>query len=129
VENINRQNEFNIHNLNISAMIGLSNDNFFYDRLSNFTRVLNGLFYMICGIIWFVIPILKLKGFFSNFRPLDCMPMPKKETVLFCGVSFITLRVIDIFFFDTGEIIELTISLVALLSGLDLLIERRSILE
>ncbi len=129
VENINAQNEFNIHNLNISAMIGLSNDSFFYYRLSNITRVLNVLFFMICGIIWFVIPILKLKGFFSNFKALACMPMPKKETVLFCGVSFFSLRVIDMAFFDTGEIIELTISLVALMSGLDLLTERRIVLE
>ena len=35
----------------------------------------------------------------------EIQPMPKKETVLFCGGSFFSLRVIDMAFFDTGEII------------------------
>lgn len=124
IRDINKQNELNVHNLNISHLIGLSEDSFLYNRLSNFTRLLNPLFFILCGTLWFLIPVLKLRGLLPNWKLFANMPVPTVKTIAFCGISFVGLQVIDRVFFDVGEIIELAVSLVAFLSALDLLNKR-----
>ena len=56
VQEINKQKEVNLHNLNISKILGLAKDDPNYGLFQNFTVILNPLFYLVCGVFWFVIP-------------------------------------------------------------------------
>ena len=66
VQEINKQKELNIHNLNISKIVGMETEDQNYEIFQNFTSILNPLFYLICGIFWFVIPLAKRIGFFQR---------------------------------------------------------------
>jgi uncharacterized membrane protein YidH (DUF202 family) len=118
LESVNRQKEFNVHNLNISQILELDESNPLYRYLQNFTSVLNPIFYLICGLLWFVIPIIKRFNHFQEF--LKNMPLPNLGTIVFCGLNIVVYLVIDKLFFDMGEIFELALALTALLFSMDL---------
>lgn len=118
VKAINKQSEFNAHNLNISEIFGLSKDNFAYMYLRNFTTVLNPLFYLICVLLWVIFPLIKKTMIWKN-KFVNSLPEPFPGTIIFCGVNALIYLVIDKLFFDVGEIFELSLALTALLSALD----------
>lgn len=120
VKNINKQQETNIHNLNIIKILGLKSENVLEYYLLNFTSILNPIFYLLCSLLWAVIPLLKWKGKFSGFKLIATLPIPNKATTIFCGINIIAYLVIDKLFFDVGEIFELSLSLVAIMSALDI---------
>lgn len=63
VQEINKQKELNFHNLNISKIAGISKNDSSYCFFKNFNNILNPLFYLICGVFWFIIPLMKKRGF------------------------------------------------------------------
>lgn len=117
----NKQSEYNIHNLNISLILGINPENPLYWYFQNITRLLNPLFYLICSILWFVIPLLRWVGKLSRYKFVVALPLPSLGTVLFCGINILAFLVIDKIFFDFGEIFELSWALVALMVPLDVL--------
>lgn len=129
METINQQNEVNFHNLNLSEILGLSRENPLYRYLKNFTTILNPLFYLVCGLVWVVFPVLKKGGVISDSNFIGSLPVPALGTIIFCGMNMGAYLVIDKLFFDVGEIFELSLSLVAIMSALDLWEKRGSLVE
>lgn len=121
LQEYNKQNEFNVHNLNICKICGLPDDDPRCNYLRNFNIILNPLFYLICGIVWFVIPLMKKIGIFDQNILISTLPSPSLSTAIFCGVSLFAYLVIDKLFFDIGEILELSLALVGLMTPLDIL--------
>ncbi|MEZ4485634.1 MAG: hypothetical protein R2864_14015 [Syntrophotaleaceae bacterium] len=119
VSEYNKQRETNIHNLNISKIIGIPVDDPKYRLFRNFNSILNPLFYLVCGIFWFVIPFVKKMGFFSKNKFFYYFPTPSLSTAIFCGASLFAYLIIDKLFFDIGEILELSLALVGLMVPLD----------
>lgn len=118
IKNINKQKELNIHNLNISQILGLSKDNFAFKYLRNFTTILNPLFYLLCILLWVIFPLIKKTTIWKN-KFLSSLPEAAFGTIVFCGVNALIYLVVDKLFFDVGEIFELALALTALLSALD----------
>jgi hypothetical protein len=122
IKEINKQGETNLHNLNISELLGLSKENLFSGLLTNFTFLLNPLFYLGCFTIGFIIPILKIKNLLPRIKIFETWIFPSRGTVTFCGIAFIFLEIWDRVFFDVGELIELSFSLIFLLYARDIAI-------
>jgi hypothetical protein len=117
----NKQKEFNFHNLNISEILQLASDNPARRFLTNLTTLLNPLFYLLCTIFWFVIPLLKKSGKLTGNKLISSLPSPAFGTVIFCGSCVIGYLVIDKLLFDVGEIFELSLALVGIMVPLDVL--------
>lgn len=118
VQVVNQQNEINIHNLNMSRILGLSENDFFYKYLRNFNVLLNPIFYFVCLLMWVVFPLIKKNALLKN-RLIHSMPQPTMGTIIFCGVNVLIYLVIDKLFYDVGEIFELSLALTGLLSAVD----------
>jgi hypothetical protein len=125
VKALNKQNELNLHNLNVSRLIGLEEDHVAYLYLENVTRILNPVFYFVCTVLYLVLPVLRRRGTFSRFSLLAALPLPASGTTTFFGICLVGYVVLDKFFFDVGEIFELSLALVALLTAIDVWIGQR----
>ncbi|APG26939.1 hypothetical protein A7E78_03280 [Syntrophotalea acetylenivorans] len=121
LQEYNKQNEFNVHNLNICKICGLPDGDPRCNYLRNFNIILNPLFYLICGIVWFVIPFMKKIGIFVRNKLISTLPSPSLSTAIFCGVNLIAYLLIDKLFFDVGEILELALAFVGLMTPLDII--------
>ncbi len=121
VQEYNKQNEYNVHNLNICKICGIPEDDHRCNYLRNFNIILNPLFYLICGIVWFVIPVMKKIGIFVRNKLISTLPSPSLSTAIFCGVNLTVYLLVDKLFFDIGEILELALALVGLMTPLDIL--------
>jgi len=119
----NKQKEFNFHNLNISEIFQLANDNPARRFLTNLTTLLNPLFYLLCTIFWFVIPLLKKYGKMTGSKLISTLPAPAFGTAIFCGSCVFGYLVIDKLLFDVGEIFELSLALVGIMVPVDVLLK------
>jgi hypothetical protein len=122
-EEINRQKETNIHNLNIALILGISEQNPLHYYLRNFTTLLNPLFYFSCFLLAFVFPLLQRSKYWPRWEIFQSLPVPSLGVAMLCGVSFITLQLWDRLFFDVGEIIELSFAFVFVLFARDVAVE------
>ncbi|MEZ4601770.1 MAG: hypothetical protein R2940_18420 [Syntrophotaleaceae bacterium] len=116
VISFNKQNEFNIHNLNLSKIFDL-------EKEYNLTYFLNPLFYALCGILWLVVPLLKKAGWLQRNRLFAALPAPSYPTVLFLGANIAAYIIVDKLFFDIGEIFELALALTGLMVPLDIMFD------
>jgi hypothetical protein len=104
---LNIQNEFNVHNTDLSALLGVSPEHYLYPYLGNLTHYLNPIFYILCMFIWGVLPLL------THFVPTK-MGFVAAYPRYYGGCylllwSFAALYLItDNLFFDAGELAELT---------------------
>jgi hypothetical protein len=107
-------------------MLKLSKDHFLSDYLKNLTFLLNPLFYLTCFTLAFIIPILKIKNLLPKLKIFETWIFPSKGTIIFCGIAFIFLEIWDRIFFDVGELIELSFSLIFLLYARDIAIQLKN---
>ena len=124
IKAINSQSELNVHNLALGQIIGLEKDSPIYEYVHNFTTILNPIFYLICGLIWVVLPLAKIKGISTNWRLFSAVPIPAKGTIIFCGINILAYLIIDKLFFDIGEVFELCFALTAIMAALDLFFDK-----
>ncbi len=129
VQTFNKQKEFNFHNLNISEIFGIDADHPTSPYVTNLTTLLNPLFYLLCSIFWFVIPLLKKYLKLSKSKIIAALPMPDFGTVIFCGANVIAFLIIDKIFFDIGEIFELGLALVGIMVPLDVYLREQKLTE
>jgi hypothetical protein len=125
-QEINKQKETNLHNLNISKIIGLSEENPLYFYLRNFTTLLNPIFYFSCFLLAFVFPLLKNRDYWPRWEIFQSLPVPSMGVALLCGVSFIALQICDRLLFDVGEIIELALAFVFVLFARDIAVDLKT---
>jgi len=111
MEALNVQKEYNLHNLHISKMLGISEGNPLYRHLGNAAVYLNPLFYLFCVLAWLVIPIgldrfrhVGERRFFKNY------PRQNGSFFLAFSLSIAVFLFVDFFVFDAGELFELTLA-------------------
>jgi len=107
VKGVNVQNEFNVHNTNLSALLGVPSNHFLYPSLENLTHYLNPAFYIFCMFLWGGLPL------FSPFalqesRILRAYPRYHGGCYLLLWLFFSLYLITDNRFFDAGELLELT---------------------
>lgn len=120
VSEINAQRELNIHNVNVAKILGLTEGTYWEQRLSNVTKLLNPLFYLVCIAAWVLAPIFLTIG--SRWRNAFLITYPKfgPITIGFLSVNVLAFALLDQLFFDVGEVFELALPLTAWLSVLEL---------
>ena len=110
-EQINTQQELNIHNLHLAKVLGLSPTNPLYPYLGSLTALLNPLFYLVCIFLWLIAPVvISIFAWNQKYRYLKSYPL---QTIPFYASFFIATciySVVDIFIFDAGELFELTMA-------------------
>lgn len=119
VEN-NAQGETNLHNLNVAALLGLSEDFPYYRYFANFSHLLNPLFYLFLSGLWLLLPLLKKTGVLRGFKLFQAVPVASNGFLVFFGVHSVLFILIDVFLFNVGYIYEMYIALAALIVGLDI---------
>ncbi|MCG8436247.1 MAG: hypothetical protein MJA83_19685 [Gammaproteobacteria bacterium] len=119
VQELNKQQETNIHNINLARIIGLSEDHDLYPYLVNMTFVLNPIFTAGCIFLWLLLPWAVNRGLLRRIPGLSAYPLSSKQTALFFLGGLIIYALIDKLWFDVGELLELTLPLVAFLYAWD----------
>lgn len=108
---INTQGELNCHNLHLAKSLGISPENPLYPYMGSLTVYLNPLFYMLCILIWLVIPLMlpffENSHFFHLFRTY-----PFQDGFFYVSFAFFIgiYLLVDNFIFDAGELFELTLA-------------------
>lgn len=120
IEDINYQGETNIHNLDLTVILNIDSDNFFYPYLKNFTYLINPLLYASFLGLWLGIPYMKRKNYLAGLKIVHRLPITLNHVAIFCAITIVSFLIIDKTLFDVGELIELSISLTALLYVIDL---------
>lgn len=113
---VNAQHEMNVHNLNLSLMLGLAPGSPLYWPLANLNRILNPAFYAFAGVLWIALPFAKRSG---RFGLLDNIPMPGLAISGFLAINMAAYVLIDRLVFDVGEIFESSLAMVFALAALD----------
>jgi len=116
----NFQKENNVHNINITKLLGFPTGSVFYSQLNNLTKLLNPIFYLFCAVVWLILPaILGRKEHTTNFRLFR--NFPRQSNAFY--VSFFAFTVlylfVDRFLFDAGELYELTLSIAGCLTAIN----------
>jgi hypothetical protein len=116
MEEINAQQELNLHTLNLSVLLGLPLDSPFYPLLSNFNHILNPAFYLFCSILFIAIPVAKRMGMWSVLHDI---PAPNWGIVVFFAANVLAYLIVDKLIVDVGEIFEFGIVSTFVLTSVD----------
>jgi hypothetical protein len=114
---VNAQAETNLHNLNLSLLLGLPADSPLYPVLSNFNHVLNPAYYLLTCLFFIAIPVAKRE---LGWRAFSWMPAPSDRIVIFLAANVTAYLVIDKVLVDVGEIFELALTATYALAAQDL---------
>lgn len=117
--NINSQQETNLHNLNLSALLDVSEDSVLYPYLTNATFLLNPLFYLIVFVLWVLLPLAVQRGFGSRVGWLQEMPRTSQGFQRLFIAQCLVYLAIDQLWFNVGYIFEFFIAFAALLVALE----------
>jgi hypothetical protein len=117
MEEINAQQELNLHTLNLSFLLGIPSDSPLYPLLSNFNHILNPAFYLFCCVLFIGIPVAKRTGMFAV---LDDIPVPNWGIVVFFTANVLAYLIVDKLIVDVGEIFEFGIVSTFALTSLDI---------
>ena len=112
---INAQQESNLHNLNLSLMLGLAPSHPMYPWLTNFNHVLNPAYYLFSCILWIAIPAAQ-RGL--GWRLFEWIPALSSKVAWFLAANVVAYLVVDKLFFDVGEIFEFGLTCTYLLAAL-----------
>lgn len=126
---LNAQQETNVHNLNLAAILGLEESHALYPYLKNVTSLLNPIFYAVCAAIW-IGPVLlrRMSGGLGELG--DAVPAPRASTAIFFAANIVLYILIGwVLWIDVGECFELSVSFTALLAALDVGHELASVKE
>jgi len=118
INEINKQHETNLHNLYLPSIIGLSKNSILYPMFEKLYILPQLVFYLVCSIVWIVIPTVKWSGTLSHSKIIQTVPVHNKGIVVFLCINLIAYIIIDKLFFDVAEIFELSLSLTAIISAL-----------
>lgn len=116
----NAQGETNLHNINVAALLGLSEDFPYYRYLANFSHLLNPLFYLFLSGLWLGLPLVKKAGVMGRFVLIKYMPVPSNGFLLFFFLHSVIFICVDVILFNVGYIYEMYIALAALIVGFDI---------
>lgn len=116
----NAQGETNLHNINVAALLGLSEDFPYYRYVANFSHLLNPLFYLFLSGLWLGLPLVKKAGVMGRFVLIKYMPVPSNGFLLFFFLHSVIFIFFDVILFNVGYIYEMYIALAALIVGLDI---------
>jgi hypothetical protein len=119
---VNAQAETNLHNLNLSLLLGIPADSSLYPVLSNFNHVLNPAYYLLTCIFFIAIPVAKRE---LRWRAFSWMPAPSDRIVLFLAANVTAYLVVDKLLVDVGEIFELALTATYALAAQDLYEQER----
>ncbi|HEB26484.1 MAG TPA: hypothetical protein ENI05_01730 [Porticoccus sp.] len=118
---INAQQETNIHNVNLSKILDLSEESAFYPYLDNFGYILTPLFYLVLAFIWVFLPLIKLKTSLGNHALFKDMPVPSIGFMVFFIIHGVFFVFIDVALFNVGPVFEMFIGLAAVIVALDMI--------
>jgi len=104
---VNAQHETNVHNLNVSLLLGLPPAHPLHWVLSNLNRVLNPAFYVLTAVLWVLLPAARRLGAAGVLRDV---PMPRPHVSVFFAVNGVAFVLIDQLVFDVAEIFEYAIA-------------------
>uniref|UniRef100_A4XTG8 Uncharacterized protein n=1 Tax=Ectopseudomonas mendocina (strain ymp) TaxID=399739 RepID=A4XTG8_ECTM1 len=116
----NAQGETNLHNINVAALLGLSEDFPYYRYLANLSHLLNPLFYLFLSFLWLGLPLVKKTGVIGRFVLIKYMPVPSNGFLVFFFLHSVVFVFVDVALFNVGYIYEMYIALAALIVGLDI---------
>lgn len=116
---MNAQKELNIHNIDLSKFLGIKEGEYLYYYANNLGHILTPVFYLVLTFLWVVLPLLKKRlSIYAIFRE---MPVPSMRFILLFVVHACAFILIDIVFFNVGQVFEMFISLSSVLVALDML--------
>ena len=114
---INAQAEMNLHNLNLSVLLGIPVESALYPVLSNFNHVLNPAYYLLTCVFFIGIPVAKRE---LGWRAFAWIPAPADRIVLFLATNVTAYLVVDKLLVDVGEIFELALTTTFALAAVDM---------
>jgi hypothetical protein len=106
VAQVNAQEEFNFHNLNLGQLMGLPPDHWLAPRLANFNFILNPAYYLFSIVVWIAIPLARERRLASW---LDSIPTPSRPISTFLAANVVAFLLVDKLVFNAGEIFELAL--------------------
>lgn len=105
---LNVQDEFNVHNLDIGKILNLPENSVVY-QFGSVSTLLNYTFYLVCVLLWLVMPLaLRFTKCFKNSNLLRNYPRQNVPFLIIYGVSVAVFLLVDLSMFDAGELFELT---------------------
>lgn len=114
---VNAQEEFNLHNLDVAALLGLEGDHPLVPWLGNLSVIINPIFYAFFLATWVVIPWMLRTGRLES-RLWNGYPTPSVAVSRFFALNVVAWLVVDRLLYDVGELFELSISItIALVAG------------
>jgi hypothetical protein len=113
---MNAQHESNLHNLNLSVMLGLPPESAIYPWLTNFNHVLNPAFYMLATVLFVGLPVGRR---LLAWPLLESIPTASGEIATFFGANVLAYLVVDKLLFDVGEVFELAIAVAFFLTAVE----------
>ena len=122
IERVNAQNELNLHNTDVAALLGIGPEHVLYPYLggpSGVTSLLNPLFMLGCVTIWSLLPALVARG-----TPLPALlraPVPHRALRLFVLGNALAYLLFDKLLYDVSELLELGLAMSGLFVSRDLL--------
>lgn len=123
VQELNAQNELNLHNTNLSKVFDLSEDHPLYETLSNAGNLVSPIFQLFCLTAFGFIPLLysRLPKLFPQF--MKYYPYPSPAVSYFVTFCFFAYLIVNNLLFDVAILVELAMAL----TGLMVMLDRRHI--
>lgn len=114
---INAQAEMNLHNLNLSLLLGIPVESALFPLFSNFNHILNPAYYLLSCIFFIAIPVAKRE---FGWRAFGWFPAPADPIVVFLAANVTAYLVVDKLLVDVGEIFELALTATYALAAADM---------
>jgi hypothetical protein len=116
---INVQKEVNLHNINFARTLGAERGDVLYPYTRNIGRILTPMFYLVLAFFWVFLPLIKTK--LGKVALFEAMPVPSSGFIGFYVIHGVVFILIDVIFFNVGQVFEMFISLAAIIVALDML--------
>lgn len=113
MKEINSQGEFNLHNLNMNLILGVSESSFMYPYLTNIGQLVSPLFQMFTLFVWGILPLALTRWFAHRNLPEFILqyPLPSKPISVFVLVCFLIYLLVDKLVLDVAIVFELCIAM------------------